>query len=94
MVTAAPILMDSRTSAPSPRPTSAPVPVALAPGEKPAPAGVVLIDVEHLDFFYGSSQALHDIAQHHVKVPRHFGEILLKDFVFLPFQRLKKAAGT
>ena len=57
MVTAAPILMDS-PSAPSPRPTSAPVPAALVPAVSPTPAGDVLIEVEHLDFFYGTSQAL------------------------------------
>jgi phosphate transport system ATP-binding protein len=61
MVIAAPILMDTRSSAPTPRPTLATAPTAAMPAGSPAPASETLIDIKNLDFFYGSSQALHDI---------------------------------
>jgi phosphate transport system ATP-binding protein len=63
MVIAAPILMDTRTSAPAPapRPSTMHAPVTVPAGGTPTPAGETLIDIEHLDFFYGASQALHDI---------------------------------
>ena len=63
MVIAAPILMDTRLSEPSPRPTVAPTPaVAVPPGAPSAPAGHTLIDIDHVDFFYGATHALHDIS--------------------------------
>jgi phosphate transport system ATP-binding protein len=62
MVIAAPILMETRPSAPTPSPTFATAPLAaVPPGPASAPVGETLIDIDHVDFFYGSSQALHDI---------------------------------
>jgi phosphate transport system ATP-binding protein len=69
MVTAAPILMDTPPSAsakssagksPFSLPTVA-VPSVSAPGGLAALAGETLVDISHLDFFYQTSQALHDI---------------------------------
>ena len=62
MVTAAPILMDPRPSAPSSRPLSgsSSAPAVLAPA--PGTAAETLIDIDHVDFFYGATQALHDIS--------------------------------
>ena len=69
MVTAAPILMDTPPSAsakssagksPFSLPTVA-VPSVSVPGGLAAPAGETLVDISHLDFFYQTSQALHDI---------------------------------
>ncbi|MEO6568965.1 MAG: phosphate ABC transporter ATP-binding protein PstB [Opitutaceae bacterium] len=53
--------MDSRNSASSPRSSHAPAHVPAAPGGTSTPLGATLIDIEHLDFFYGATQALHDI---------------------------------
>jgi phosphate transport system ATP-binding protein len=60
MVIAAP-LMDTLAPAPTFRPPSAPAAAASSPGAVPAPADEILIDIDHVDFFYGASQALHDI---------------------------------
>ncbi len=60
MVTADPV-MDSPSSPPAARPPAAPLPSTSVPVLPPAPAGQTLIDIEHVDFFYGASQALHDI---------------------------------
>ena len=64
MVITAPILMDTRPSAPAPtvRPPTASIPASSAPGSAAAPAAETLIDIEHVDFFYGASQALHDVS--------------------------------
>jgi phosphate transport system ATP-binding protein len=53
--------MESPATVPAPtlRPLSAPA--ATAPGPVPAPTGETLIDIDHVDFFYGAVQALHDI---------------------------------
>ena len=69
MVNAAPILMDTPSSAPAKssayKPTvrlsPASVPSAPVPGAAAAPIGETLVDISHLDFFYNTSQALHDI---------------------------------
>ncbi len=61
MVTTAPILMDTRPPAPAVRSPSVPAPADAAPGGAPTPAAEILIDIDHLDFFYGATQALHDI---------------------------------
>ncbi|MEO7411927.1 MAG: phosphate ABC transporter ATP-binding protein PstB [Opitutaceae bacterium] len=54
--------MDQRTSAPTSRPVLTTAPASAAPPADPAaPAGETLIDIDHVDFFYGASQALHDI---------------------------------
>ena len=69
MVTAANILMATPPSASAKSsagksafslPTVA-VPSVSAPGGLAAPAGEALVDISHLDFFYQTSQALHDI---------------------------------
>ena len=60
MVIADPLSMDTRSSVPTPRPTMGTSSLATA-GDSSAPASEILIDIEHLDFFYGASQALHDI---------------------------------
>jgi phosphate transport system ATP-binding protein len=63
MVIAAPIVMDSRPSATTtPRPSTATAAAALTPGGVPAPAAQTLIEIDHVDFFYGASQALHDVS--------------------------------
>ena len=54
-------LMDTLAPAPTLRPPSAPAAAASAPGAVPAPAAETLIEIDHVDFFYGASQALHDI---------------------------------
>jgi phosphate transport system ATP-binding protein len=54
MVTAEPFAM-------SPSPVTAPKPAAGAPAAARAPARPALIEIEHLDFFYATAQALHDI---------------------------------
>jgi len=66
MVTFAPLVMESPATAPAPtlRPLSAPAAAPLVPGAAPAPAGETLIDIDHVDFFYGAAQALHDICLH------------------------------
>jgi len=69
MVIADPILMDTPSSAPAKssaykpavRLSPASVPSAAAPGASAAPIGETLVDISHLDFFYNTSQALHDI---------------------------------
>ena len=60
MVTAA-TLMETRSPAPNLRPTM-PAGAPVQPAGMGAPAGEVLIDIEHLDFFYGASQALYDVS--------------------------------
>ncbi|MDB6093193.1 MAG: phosphate transporter ATP-binding protein [Verrucomicrobia bacterium] len=62
MVTTAPILMDTRPVAPAStfRPTTT-TPAAAGPGAQAAPAET-LIDIDHVDFFYGATQALHDVS--------------------------------
>ena len=63
MVTAPTTLMDSRSDAPAPtlRSPVKPEPAAAATAEAPKPAAEALIDISHVDFFYGASQALHDV---------------------------------
>ncbi len=69
MVTAAPILMDTPPSAPATssadKPTlrlpTAIVSAAVASGSSAVPVRATLVDISHLDFFYNTSQALHDI---------------------------------
>ncbi|HNC23215.1 MAG TPA: phosphate ABC transporter ATP-binding protein PstB [Opitutaceae bacterium] len=55
--------MDSRSDAPAPtlRSPVKPEPAAAATAEAPKPAAEALIDISHVDFFYGASQALHDV---------------------------------
>jgi phosphate transport system ATP-binding protein len=43
------------------RPATAGLPVGAGPATPRAPAARTLIEIEHLDFFYGPTQALHDI---------------------------------
>ncbi len=67
------------STAPAPaitlRPLSAPAAIPAAPGSAVAPAGETLIDIDHVDFFYGAVQALHDISLHieHKKVTAFIG---------------------
>ncbi|HVT94056.1 MAG TPA: phosphate ABC transporter ATP-binding protein PstB [Bryobacteraceae bacterium] len=61
MVTTAATLMETRSPSPHSRPTMA-APAAATPAEQAAPAAPVLIDVDHVDFFYGASHALHDVS--------------------------------
>ncbi len=69
--------MDIRTSTlpPAARSTVAPAPVASAPAAREALVGETLIDIDHVDFFYGASQALHDISLkiEHKKVTAFIG---------------------
>ncbi len=55
-------LMDTLAPAPTLRPPSAPAAASSAPGSGPAPAAETLIEIDHVDFFYGAVQALHDIS--------------------------------
>lgn len=51
-------LVGSRAAAPALRPM-----VGTASGSaKPAPASNIIVDINHVDFFYGATQALHDIS--------------------------------
>ena len=54
--------------APYVRPPTASLPSIVIPPSAPAPASPTLIDIEHLDFFYGPSQALNDIS---LKIDAH-----------------------
>jgi len=54
--------MDTLASAPSPQPPAASTPAISVPATVPAPAGEILIDIDQVDFFYGASQALHNIS--------------------------------
>ncbi|RFC51652.1 MAG: phosphate transport system ATP-binding protein [Verrucomicrobia bacterium] len=54
--------MDTLAPAPTLRPPSAPAAASSAPGSGPAPAAETLIEIDHVDFFYGAVQALHDIS--------------------------------
>jgi phosphate transport system ATP-binding protein len=62
MVIAAPILMESPPSASASRPQPATASTPVAPSASVAPAGETLIEIDHVDFFYGTTQALHDIS--------------------------------
>ncbi len=77
MVTAAPTLMENRPAAPvlPPRPPAAAEPGPAAPASALAPAAEILIDIRQVDFFYGASQALHDVslAIEHKKVTAFIG---------------------
>ncbi len=55
-------LIGSRPSAPSVRPVIAGGPGPIKPGGKPQPVSNVIVDISHVDFFYGATQALHDIS--------------------------------
>ena len=59
MVTAEPVAMPSRPLS-SARPLA--VPSSGATASSSAPAGETLIDIDHLDFYYGATKALHDIS--------------------------------
>ena len=62
MVTDAPILMDTRPAAPAVRPPTVLAPINLGSASQPTPAAETLIDIDHVDFFYSATQALHDIS--------------------------------
>ena len=75
MVTAASPVMESPSfeakslpPAVSRRPVAVPQSSAFGPAGLAAPASQAVIDIEHLDFYYGPSRALHDISlsiEHH-----------------------------
>jgi phosphate transport system ATP-binding protein len=54
--------MDTLAPAPTLRPPTASAPAPAAAGSAPAPAAEIVIDISHVDFFYGATQALHDIS--------------------------------
>jgi len=54
--------MDTLAPAPTPQPPAASAPTVSVPATVPAPAGETLIDIDQVDFFYGASQALHNIS--------------------------------
>ena len=72
MVTDASVLMDPRPAAPSSATASEDKPAVRLPtvtapadaatGGASTPVSETLIDIDHLDFFYGATQALHDIS--------------------------------
>jgi phosphate transport system ATP-binding protein len=52
----------SSTTPPAARPIpTVPAPAIAAPSGVPTPANPILIDIDHVDFFYGATQALHDV---------------------------------
>jgi len=53
--------MDTLAPAPTIPPPAASAPATAGSATLPAPAGEILIDIDHVDFFYGAAQALHDI---------------------------------
>jgi len=55
-------LIGSRPNPPAVRPVIAGAPAAAKPAAKPAPASDIIVDISHVDFFYGATQALHDIS--------------------------------
>jgi len=75
MVTSDTLVMDSPAPAPATtlRPLAAPA--ETAPGAVSAPAGETLIAIDHVDFFYSTVQALHDICLNieHKKVTAFIG---------------------
>jgi phosphate transport system ATP-binding protein len=60
MVATAPILMDNRSSAPAVRPPMS-APAAVGGGAAPVATAETLVDINQVDFFYNTTQALHDI---------------------------------
>jgi len=64
MVTEAPTLMETRPAEPAPtlNPPATPAPAPATPATPSAPAAETLIDIDHVDFFYGATQALHDVS--------------------------------
>jgi phosphate transport system ATP-binding protein len=54
------VSMETRSAPSDLRPT-APAPAMASPRVPAAPVAQMLIDIDHVDFFYGNSQALHDI---------------------------------
>jgi phosphate transport system ATP-binding protein len=56
-----PAAVQSQLPMSGPRMTTARFPQSNKPGASVAPASRTIIDIEHLDFFYGATQALHDI---------------------------------
>jgi phosphate transport system ATP-binding protein len=54
--------MDTLAPAPTLRPPTAPAAAPATAGSGPAPAAEIVIDISHVDFFYGATQALHDIS--------------------------------
>jgi len=61
MVIAAPV-METLAPAPAPAPATATAAMSAMPTAAPTPASEILIDIDHVDFFYGATQALHDIS--------------------------------
>jgi phosphate transport system ATP-binding protein len=61
MVISAPILMDTRSPAPTVRPPTVSAATTSMPGGAAAAVANTLIDIEHVDFYYGATQALADI---------------------------------
>ncbi len=68
MVTAISPLMEhsaalsDRTEKATVRPPTASLPTIAVPATLPAPASSTLIEIENVDFFYGATQALHDVS--------------------------------
>ena len=62
MVTAALQPMETRPSASFARPQMAAPPAAAALGAAPTAAKNVIVNIDHVDFFYGATQALNDIS--------------------------------
>jgi phosphate transport system ATP-binding protein len=61
MVIAAPV-METLAPAPARPPATATAAMSAMPTAAPTPASEILIDIDHVDFFYGASQALYDIS--------------------------------
>ena len=62
MVTAALETMETRPSATFARTPTAKAPAAAPTNPVPTPAGNIVVDIDHVDFHYGATQALNDIS--------------------------------
>ena len=54
--------MEPRPSAPLVRPPTASIPAPAAPGSAAGANSSVIVDIDHVDFFYGATRALNDIS--------------------------------
>ena len=62
MVTTVPLFMETRAPVPAPRPPTTSAPASGWPGVGASSANETLIEIDHVDFFYATNQALHDIS--------------------------------
>ncbi len=54
--------MEPRPSAPLVRPPTASIPASAAPGHAASSSQSIIVDIDHVDFYYGATRALNDIS--------------------------------